>query len=57
MALHPYGAVILDTKYGRNHPHEIRAMHSLIRPNTHVALRLPSGLFKILEITPNTYVA
>jgi hypothetical protein len=33
------------------------AMHSLIRPNTHVALRLPSGLFKVLEITPNTYVA
>lgn len=32
-------------------------MHSYIRPNTHVALRLPSGLFKIVEITPNTYVA
>ncbi|KAF2128373.1 hypothetical protein P153DRAFT_318112 [Dothidotthia symphoricarpi CBS 119687] len=28
-------------------------MHSYIRPNTHVALRLPSGLLKILEITPN----
>ncbi|KAH7386870.1 Gcd10p family-domain-containing protein [Phaeosphaeria sp. MPI-PUGE-AT-0046c] len=28
-------------------------MHSHIRPNTHVALRLPSGLFKIVEITPN----
>jgi hypothetical protein len=33
------------------------AMHSVIRPNTHVALRLPTGLFKIVEITPNTYVA
>jgi hypothetical protein len=32
-------------------------MHSYIRPNTHVALRLPSGLFKIVDITPNTYVA
>jgi len=32
-------------------------MHSCIRPNTHVALRLPSGLFKVVEITPNTYVA
>ncbi|KAG9195842.1 hypothetical protein G6011_00963 [Alternaria panax] len=31
-------------------------MHSYIRPNTHVALRLPSGLFKILEITPNTNI-
>ncbi|OAL02423.1 Gcd10p-domain-containing protein [Phaeosphaeriaceae sp. SRC1lsM3a] len=28
-------------------------MHSHVRPNTHVALRLPSGLFKIVEITPN----
>jgi len=34
-----------------------RAMHSHIRPNTHIALRLPSGLLKIIEITPNTYVA
>ncbi|KAH4036937.1 tRNA methyltransferase non-catalytic subunit TRM6 [Parastagonospora nodorum] len=31
-------------------------MHSTIRPNTHVALRLPSGLFKILETTPNTSI-
>ncbi|KAE8842336.1 hypothetical protein HRS9139_01633 [Pyrenophora teres f. teres] len=29
-------------------------MHSYIRPNTHVVLRLPSGLYKIVEITPNT---
>ncbi|KAF1850904.1 Gcd10p-domain-containing protein, partial [Cucurbitaria berberidis CBS 394.84] len=28
-------------------------MHSYIRPNTHVALRLPSGILKVLEITPN----
>jgi hypothetical protein len=35
----------------------VRAMHSYVRPNTHVALRLPSGLFKIVEITLNTYVA
>jgi hypothetical protein len=34
-----------------------RAMHSYIRPNTHIALRLPSGVLKILEIQPNTYVA
>ncbi|RMZ73151.1 eukaryotic translation initiation factor 3 gamma subunit [Pyrenophora seminiperda CCB06] len=32
------------------------AMHSYIRPNTHVALRLPSDLFKIVEITPNTNI-
>lgn len=32
-------------------------MHSYIRPHTHVALRLPSGLLKIVEITPNMYVA
>ncbi|KAH4126716.1 tRNA methyltransferase non-catalytic subunit TRM6 [Parastagonospora nodorum] len=31
-------------------------MHSTIRPNTHVALRLPSGLFKILETTPNVSI-
>ncbi|CAI9627572.1 hypothetical protein GT037_009188 [Alternaria burnsii] len=31
-------------------------MHSCVRPNTHVALRLPSGLFKIVEITPNTNI-
>jgi tRNA (adenine-N(1)-)-methyltransferase non-catalytic subunit len=32
-------------------------MHSSIRPNTHLALRLPSGVLKVLEIIPNTYVA
>jgi len=31
-------------------------MHSYIRPNAHVALRLPSGILKILEIQPNTTV-
>ncbi|PVI07654.1 hypothetical protein DM02DRAFT_608739 [Periconia macrospinosa] len=31
-------------------------MHSIIRPNTHVALRLPSGLLKIVEIIPNTNI-
>ncbi|KAI4607207.1 hypothetical protein J4E83_009663 [Alternaria metachromatica] len=31
-------------------------MHFHVRPNTHVALRLPSGLFKIVEITPNTSI-
>ncbi|KAF2854435.1 hypothetical protein T440DRAFT_443226 [Plenodomus tracheiphilus IPT5] len=31
-------------------------MHSYIRPSTHVALRLPSGLLKIIEITPNTTI-
>lgn len=31
-------------------------MHSHIRPNTHVALRLPSGLYKIVEIAPNTNI-
>ncbi|KAH8733182.1 Gcd10p family-domain-containing protein [Phaeosphaeriaceae sp. PMI808] len=31
-------------------------MYSCIRPNTHVALRLPSGLSKILEIIPNTSI-
>lgn len=33
------------------------AMHSHMRAGTHVALRLPSGLLKIVELTPNTYVA
>lgn len=33
------------------------AMHSFIRPSTHVGLRLPSGILKIVEITPNQYVA
>ncbi|KAF2181734.1 Gcd10p-domain-containing protein [Zopfia rhizophila CBS 207.26] len=28
-------------------------MHSYIRPNTYIALRLPSGTFKVIEITPN----
>lgn len=31
-------------------------MHSYIRPNTHLALRLPSGLVKIIETTPNTTI-
>ncbi|KAF1957433.1 Gcd10p-domain-containing protein [Byssothecium circinans] len=31
-------------------------MHSYIRPNTHIALRLPSGLLKIVEIAPNTNI-
>ncbi|KAF2726838.1 Gcd10p-domain-containing protein [Polyplosphaeria fusca] len=31
-------------------------MHSSIRPNSHIALRLPSGILKILEITPNTSI-
>ncbi|KAJ9642841.1 tRNA (adenine(58)-N(1))-methyltransferase non-catalytic subunit trm6 [Coniosporium tulheliwenetii] len=30
------------------------AIHSYIRPNTHIVLRLPSGLSKIVEIQPNT---
>jgi hypothetical protein len=29
-------------------------MHSLIRPNAWVALKLPSGSMKVLQITPNT---
>lgn len=32
-------------------------VHSYIRPNTHVALRLPSGILKVVELKPNTYVA
>lgn len=31
-------------------------MHSYIRPDTHIALRLASGLLRIIEIAPNTYV-
>ncbi|KAF2789284.1 Gcd10p-domain-containing protein [Melanomma pulvis-pyrius CBS 109.77] len=31
-------------------------MHSSIRPNAHVALRLPSGILKVLEIIPNTTI-
>lgn len=29
-------------------------MHSLIRPNAWVALKLPSGSTKVLQIAPNT---
>ncbi|KAJ4302680.1 tRNA (adenine(58)-N(1))-methyltransferase non-catalytic subunit trm6 [Kalmusia sp. IMI 367209] len=31
-------------------------MHSHVRPNTHIALRLPSGILKLVEITPNTNI-
>ncbi|KAF2638928.1 eukaryotic translation initiation factor 3, gamma subunit [Massarina eburnea CBS 473.64] len=31
-------------------------MHSYVRPNTHIALRLPSGQLKIVEIAPNTNI-
>ncbi|KAH6622322.1 Gcd10p family-domain-containing protein [Boeremia exigua] len=31
-------------------------MHSHIRPNTHVALRLPSGILKVVELKPNTNI-
>jgi hypothetical protein len=57
----PHGTATLDGYTERKIQSVIQyrdsAMHSHIRPNTHVALRLPSGLFKVLEITPNTYVA
>ncbi|KAJ9663920.1 tRNA (adenine(58)-N(1))-methyltransferase non-catalytic subunit trm6 [Coniosporium apollinis] len=33
------------------------AIHSYIRPNTHIVLRLPSGLSKIVEIQPNTTIS
>ncbi|KAI9872342.1 MAG: tRNA (adenine(58)-N(1))-methyltransferase non-catalytic subunit trm6 [Pleopsidium flavum] len=32
-------------------------MHSLIRPNTYIALRLPSETLKVLRIVPNTTVS
>lgn len=32
-------------------------MHSTIRPNQFVVLRLSSGLHKIVKVTPNTYVS
>ncbi|KAH7122470.1 Gcd10p family-domain-containing protein [Dendryphion nanum] len=31
-------------------------MHSYVRPNAHVALRLPSGIVKVIEISPNTTI-
>ncbi|KAF2744434.1 hypothetical protein M011DRAFT_460972 [Sporormia fimetaria CBS 119925] len=31
-------------------------MHSYIRPNTHIALRLSSGILKVVEIAPNTNI-
>lgn len=37
-------------------PRTLFAMHTCIRPHTSVALRLPSGVVKIVELTPNTYV-
>lgn len=41
----------------REEQHPPSSMHSHIRPHTHVALRLPSGILKIVELKPNTYVA
>ncbi|KAF2756090.1 adenine-N(1)--methyltransferase non-catalytic subunit trm6 [Pseudovirgaria hyperparasitica] len=32
-------------------------MHSYIRPNTYVCLRLPSGVLKVTEIVPNTIIS
>ncbi|KXX79858.1 hypothetical protein MMYC01_202434 [Madurella mycetomatis] len=32
-------------------------MHSAIRPNAWVALKLPSGVTKVIQISPNTYVS
>ncbi|KAF2004463.1 Gcd10p-domain-containing protein [Amniculicola lignicola CBS 123094] len=31
-------------------------MHSFVRPNTHIALRLPSGILKVIEVKPNTSI-
>ncbi|KAF1974460.1 hypothetical protein BU23DRAFT_553161 [Bimuria novae-zelandiae CBS 107.79] len=31
-------------------------MHSHVRPNAHIALRLPSGVLKLVEATPNTNI-
>lgn len=31
-------------------------MHSYVRPDQYVALRLPSEMIKIQQVTPNTYV-
>jgi hypothetical protein len=47
---------------GRNRPTSIAKpgldktvkMHSVIRPNAWVALKLPSGSTKVLQIAPNT---
>jgi hypothetical protein len=39
----------------RHRAQEVK-MHSVIRPNAWVALKLPSGSTKVLQITPNTYV-
>lgn len=30
-------------------------MHSSIRPHEYVALRLPSDVTKVIQLTPNTY--
>lgn len=32
-------------------------MHSVVRPREYVALRLSSGLHKIIHLSPNTYVS
>ncbi|KAF2087524.1 hypothetical protein K490DRAFT_41635 [Saccharata proteae CBS 121410] len=32
-------------------------MHSRIRPHTFIALRLPSGLYKVVQIIPNTIIS
>lgn len=31
-------------------------MHSLVQPNAWVALKLPSGDIKTLQVVPNTFV-
>lgn len=31
-------------------------MHPLVQPNAWVALKLPSGNLRVLQVTPNTWV-
>ena len=35
---------------------QFRMHHSVIKPNSWVALKLPSGVTRVIQVTPNTYV-
>lgn len=34
--------------------HQITTMHSLVQPDAWVALKLPTGNLRVLQVTPNT---
>jgi hypothetical protein len=49
-----FWTAILDRKQPPALSRHHSTMHSVIRPNAWVALKLPSGSTKVLQIAPNT---